>query len=238
LRLPHTGRDQTAASTHPRGITNECPRSRGNFNLTRIEALCAAYYNNDFAELTSLLSEGRTRITKHSHKRSISQAIRRLNTVRETGTIADVLDLMTDGHLLAMPGKLKELERRRNTTDLDERGQRRADFSSGLRELSYQEVISVTRFIDEQTPFSTQHGVKGDEFENVVVVTDDRLWNMYSISKMLGTDSPDRSQRSRNLFYVSCSRAQHGLAVVFLDDLPEEAEATARGWFASGVIHP
>lgn len=59
---------------------------------------------------------------------------------------------------------------------------------------------------------------------------------MYSISKMLaGTDSADRSQRSRNLFYVSCSRAQHGLAVVFLDDLPEEAEATARAWFASGV---
>ena len=32
LRLPHPGRDQAAASTHPRGITNECPRSRGNFS--------------------------------------------------------------------------------------------------------------------------------------------------------------------------------------------------------------
>ncbi|MBY8868138.1 UvrD-helicase domain-containing protein [Streptomyces sennicomposti] len=207
--------------------------------LTRIETLCAAYQKNNFAEVTSLLGEGRNHITKHSHKRSIRQAIRTLNTVRENGTIGDVLDLMGDDHLLVMPGKLKELERRRNATNLDERGQRRADFSNGLRELPYQEVISVTRFIEEQTPFSTQHGVKGDEFENVVVVIDDRLWNMYSISKMLaGTDSADRSQRSRNLFYVSCSRAQHGLAVVFLDDLPVEAEATARAWFASGVIHP
>jgi hypothetical protein len=31
-RLPHPGRDQAAASTRPRGITNECPRSRGNFS--------------------------------------------------------------------------------------------------------------------------------------------------------------------------------------------------------------
>ncbi|WP_406437315.1 hypothetical protein OHB14_59430 [Streptomyces sp. NBC_01613] len=105
--------------------------------------------------------------------------------------------------------------------------------------MSYREVISVTHFIDELTPFSTQHGVKGDEFENVVVVVDDRAWNRYSISKMLaGTDKPDRTERSRNLFYVCCSRAQRGLAVVFIDDLPDGAEPTLHAWFASGTIHP
>ncbi|WP_093847555.1 transposase [Streptomyces pini] len=30
----HTSRDQATASTRPRGITNECPRSRGNFTDT------------------------------------------------------------------------------------------------------------------------------------------------------------------------------------------------------------
>ncbi|MER5906319.1 hypothetical protein ABT150_40620 [Streptomyces mirabilis] len=40
--------------------------------------------------------------------------------------------------------------------------------------MPHQGVVSVTRFIDEQTPFSTRCGVKGGEFENVVV-TDDRL---------------------------------------------------------------
>ncbi|WP_316777882.1 hypothetical protein [Streptomyces sasae] len=70
--------------------------------------MCTAFRNNDFAELTSLLDEGRTRITSHAHKRAISEAIRALNAVRTTGTVGDVLDLMTDGHLLAMPGKLKD----------------------------------------------------------------------------------------------------------------------------------
>ncbi|NHI05254.1 DNA helicase UvrD-like protein [Streptomyces sp. KO7888] len=207
--------------------------------LTRIEAVSAAFHNNDFAELTNLLDEGRTQITRHAHKRAISDAIRALDAVRSTGTIGEVLDLMADGHLLALPGKLKDLERRRSTTNLDERDQRRADFSNNLRTVSYREVISVTHFIDKLTPFSTQHGVKGDEFENVVVVVDDRAWNRYSIGKMLaGTDKPDRTERSRNLFYVCCSRAQRGLAVVFIDDLPDGAEPTLHAWFESGTIHP
>ncbi|CAM5396919.1 hypothetical protein SALBM311S_10555 [Streptomyces alboniger] len=207
--------------------------------LTRIEAISTAFRNNDFAGLTDLLDEGRTRITRHAHKRAISDAIRALDAVRTTGTIGDMLDRMADGHLFAMPGKLKDLERRRTATDLDERDQRRADFSNNLRTVSYREVISVTYFIDELTPFSTQHGVKGDEFENVLVVVDDRAWNRYSIGKMLaGTDKPDRTERSRNLFYVCCSRAQRGLAVVFVDDLPDGAESTLHKWFALGTIHP
>ncbi|WP_461711887.1 UvrD-helicase domain-containing protein [Streptomyces sp. DSM 41013] len=207
--------------------------------LTRIEALCRAYQTRDFVELTSLLNQGRRPIAKHADKRTINEAIRRLDTVRTTGTIGDVLDLMADGHLLAVPGRVRDLERRRTATGLDERQQRKADFSSNLRGIPYREVISVTRFIDELTPFSTQHGVKGDEFGNVVVVVDDSAWTMYSIGKMLaGTDKPDRTERSRNLFYVCCSRAKRGLAVVFLNDLPEGGESTARDWFAAGTVHP
>ncbi|MER5959449.1 UvrD-helicase domain-containing protein [Streptomyces sp. NPDC001893] len=207
--------------------------------MTRVEALSAAFQAKDFAELSRLLDEGRTRVTRHVHKRTISDAIRTLDTVRMTGTVGDVLDLMADGHLLTVPGKLKDRERWRTATDLEERDQRRADFANNLRSVSYQEVISVTRFIDELTPFSTQHGVKGDEFENVLVAVDDRAWTNYSIGKMLaGTDKADRTERSRNLFYVCCSRAQRGLAVVFINDVPKGAEPTLRNWFASGTVHP
>ncbi|MER6100650.1 ATP-dependent helicase [Streptomyces sp. NPDC001728] len=207
--------------------------------LTRIEALCAAHHARDYAELTSLLAQGRRRITQHADKRTVSEAIRELNLLRANGTIGEVLDFMDNSPLLAMPRKVKERERRRTALHLDERQQRQADFSTNLRGVAYQEVVSVTRFIDELTPFSTQHGVKGDEFENVIVVIDDSAWTMYSIGKMLaGTDTPDRSQRSRNLFYVCCSRARRGLAVVFMHDLPDGAEATARDWFSSGTVHP
>ncbi|WP_109005527.1 UvrD-helicase domain-containing protein [Streptomyces rishiriensis] len=207
--------------------------------LTQIEALSTAYHARDFVELTSLLAQGKRRITQHADKRIVSEAIRKLDAVRTTGTVGDVLDLMAGSPLLTVPGKVRDRERRRTATGLDERQQRQADFSNSLRGVPYREVISVTQFIDELTPFSTQHGVKGDEFENVVVVIDDSAWTMYSIGKMLaGTDKPDRTQRSRNLFYVCCSRARRGLAVVFTNDLPDGAETTARDWFASGNVHP
>ncbi|WP_433917488.1 UvrD-helicase domain-containing protein [Streptomyces canus] len=207
--------------------------------LTQIEALCAAYQARDYVELTDLLGQGKRRITRHTDKRIISEAIRELDTVRATGTIGDVLDLMAHSPLLTVPGRVKDRERRRTVADLDERHKRQADFSNNIRGVSYLEVISVTQFIDELTPFSTQHGVKGDEFENVVVVIDDSVWTMYNIGKMLaGTDKPERTERSRNLFYVCCSRARRGLAVVFINDLPDGAEATARDWFASGTVHP
>ncbi|MFE6904417.1 3'-5' exonuclease [Streptomyces sp. NPDC057717] len=84
-----------------------------------------------------------------------------------------------------------------------------------------------------------QHGVKGDEFDNVIVIIDDGSWTQYNMGKMLtGRDLEKRLERSRNLFYVSCSRARHGLAVVFLTDVPDEALPNAYDWFASGTVHP
>jgi hypothetical protein len=57
-------------------------------------------------------------------------------------------------------------------------------------------------------------------------LVDGSAWNRYSIGKMLaGTDKTRRTERSRNLFYVCCSRAQRDLAVVFVNDLPKGAES-------------
>ena len=92
------------------------------------------------------------------------------------------------------------------------------------------EAMAYARFMTEATPFATQHGVKGDEFENVVVVIDDKAWNLYNMGKMLaGRDGEARIQRSRNLFYVCCSRAQRRLAVVFMTQvIGSEARLTLR----------
>lgn len=71
------------------------------------------------------------------------------------------------------------------------------------------------------------------------MIIDDASWTMYNMGKMLtGQDIEKRLERSRNLFYVSCSRARRGLAVVFLTDLPDEALPVARDWFAAGTVHP
>ena len=39
-----------------------------------------------------------------------------------------------------------------------------------LREIEYKEVIEVTKFIEKQTPFATQHSVKGKRALNPIAI--------------------------------------------------------------------
>ncbi|WP_334068640.1 ATP-dependent helicase [Burkholderia cepacia] len=91
------------------------------------------------------------------------------------------------------------------------------------------ELWAHRRYILEESPFATHHGVKGAQFERVLVVLDDEeaSYNQYSYGKYLGytplsdTDEANIAEgkesvldRTRRLFYVCCSRAVKDLAVV------------------------
>ena len=99
-------------------------------------------------------------------------------------------------------------------------------------------------YIESNTPFSTQHGVKGAQFDRVLVVLDDEesAYRQYSYGKYFGyvpLSDADRGNianrddsvvdRTRRLFYVCCSRAMKDLAVVLF--APDVAAARA------AVIH-
>jgi DNA helicase-2/ATP-dependent DNA helicase PcrA len=43
--------------------------------------------------------------------------------------------------------------------------------------------------LNEPTPFATKHGVKGEEYENVIVVVG-RGWNQYNFSDFLFSNYP------------------------------------------------
>ncbi|MBF4348717.1 ATP-dependent helicase, partial [Vibrio anguillarum] len=98
-----------------------------------------------------------------------------------------------------------------------------------LRAVSYSEVINLAEYINDKTPFSTKHGVKGAQFDNVLVVCG-RGWNHYNWDQMLewiengvpkGKDGT--FERNRNLFYVSCSRAKHNLTLLFTQHLSDRS---------------
>jgi len=111
------------------------------------------------------------------------------------------------------------------------------DFYLALMALPYAEVRAFKRFLDESTPFSTKHGVKGAEFDTVVVVLDDKgaRWNQYSFDNYLGGDetNADRKKRTRNLFYVCCSRAKANLAVVDLGKRTAKKDAGVKTLFGT-----
>ncbi|BBL73698.1 UvrD-helicase domain-containing protein [Methylomagnum ishizawai] len=93
-------------------------------------------------------------------------------------------------------------------------------------------------YVDNLSPFSTQQGIKGAEFERVMVILDDEegTHSQFSYDKYLGIKELSKIDqkniddgketvidRTGRLFYVCCTRALTDLAVVLFSSTPEKA---------------
>lgn len=111
------------------------------------------------------------------------------------------------------------------------------------------QLIGYQTYIEQESLYDTQHGIKGAEFERVITILDDEEGShrQYSYDKFFGLaplSATDRRNieegrdsvvdRTKRLFYVSCSRATAHLAVVYFTDRPDEAfeKVTALGVFS------
>ena len=113
-----------------------------------------------------------------------------------------------------------------------------------LRDVAYNEVAELVKFIEGSTPFATQHSVKGAEFENVVVILGGG-WNHYNWpqllelieSKAVTPKTFKGYHRARNLFYVSISRPKKRLAVLATQTLSSTALAGVTRLFGASNVH-
>ena len=111
-----------------------------------------------------------------------------------------------------------------------------------------------SKYVNDESPFSTQQGIKGAEFERVLVVLDDDEGThvQFSYDKYLGIkrlsdrDEANRREgketsveRTRRLFYVCCTRALKDLIVVLFtaDVAAAQRQITALGLFPEDAIH-
>lgn len=150
------------------------------------------------------------------------------------GTVRDVLRFCVEKGIIRASEKMQgHLQREPRSEEYDEavhvldKGDWLVD---KLFEMRTGEIASYASFIANNTAYSTQHGVKGEEYSKVLVVYDDveANWNNYSFSKMLTPDTagvPTEGQlaRGRKLAYVSLSRALEDLRVLLFTANPGAA---------------
>jgi DNA helicase-2/ATP-dependent DNA helicase PcrA len=218
------------------------------FFIDKVEALAAAWAAGRQGEAITILRKGGLELASVDAKKTLREAIDKLVEMRATSTVRDVLVHIQKSTLFPM---LEELSFRigsadRDTTEMDEREKERekadALFYKDLLALPYKQVSAFVDFFLDHTPFATKHGVKGAEYQDVLVVLDDAgaNWTMYSFDKYLtGADLPERQprwKRTRNLFYVACSRAQRRLAVVDLGQRDPAKEDRAGELFGGKVV--
>lgn len=113
---------------------------------------------------------------------------------------------------------------------------------------SAQELLPYERYVSEGSPYATQHGVKGAQFERVMVVMDEeesdyRTYNYERVFASAEARAADRARaldgdentwsRTLRLLYVCCTRAQRGLVLAFFVADPA---TTLENVVASGIL--
>jgi DNA helicase-2/ATP-dependent DNA helicase PcrA len=172
------------------------------------------------------------------------EVFEQLIELRGTGSIGDVVDFLAGQECILLPEGVEERERRlAEVGAIEVEGEpRRVTQLRKLRGVPYVEIIALDAFIDGHTPFATKHGVKGAEFENVLVVVG-RGWNKYNFAQMLewldGGPPAGREEffeSNRNLFYVACSRPGSRLALLFTQLLSNAAMAKLIALFGEANV--
>lgn len=96
-----------------------------------------------------------------------------------------------------------------------------------IANIRFEVFQNLYHYLEGRRPFSTQHKIKGLEYENVLVVLDNGGWNKYNFEyifddTIVSTLTPAKKntyskikQRTEKLLYVCCTRAKDNLVVFF-----------------------
>jgi DNA helicase II / ATP-dependent DNA helicase PcrA len=172
-----------------------------------------------------------------------------------------LLDIVAANGLFPIPDILETIVALRSARDVADSAEAEAvDPTSdettallGLMEAPFSQVGLYDSYVAGSASFDTHQGVKGREFERVMVLMDDGEARgfMFAYDKLFGVKEPTAADiknaregketgadRTRRLFYVTCSRAEKSLALVAYTDVPQAVRANvlANGWLAEDEI--
>lgn len=208
------------------------------FFMDYLEPICEAFANKKYGEMFSIIGSGKNGVNTHADKLKWNEIMNHIMELRIGGTVGQVIDYLLEQRKPKLPESLEISDKKFKDYIFEEGEEEPSDIAKirALRSVPYKQVIAVTKFVNDHTPFATNHSVKGEEYENVLVVIG-RGWNQYNFDQMLGwfpnppQGKDETYERSRNLFYVACSRPKKNLAILFTQLVSPASMTTLNNWF-------
>ena len=188
------------------------------FFMNTVEPVYKALETSNMQLLFDVLEIKRYPITKKSEKARWKNFHNQLKEVRKKKAI-DVFKLVNQSNLIPVPPKLEGYYRL--YCDAPETIYAADTTIQSFLNLDYAQFVTAIDFMYPDAMFSTEHGVKGEEYDNVVFVIG-RGWNQYQFEvyapmitgqSAIPTGKQASYERNRNLFYVCCSRPKKRLFV-------------------------
>ena len=203
-----------------------------------IEPLYTALENQDVKNMYDVLGTARRPVENKSQKHQWQELKQALQVARQKN-IYDVLKTICNSNLIPIPKEIM------NNIEEYETGNKPNYAKATLQEfymIKYEEIINAINFFKPDATYSTDHGVKGEEYDNVLLIIG-REWNRYQFDKLLYKNEKDLTQeeqtayiRNRNLFYVCCSRARKRLAIFITIEINDEFERYLQNVFGANNI--
>lgn len=190
--------------------------------LVDIEEIATLFKENKIQQLLKKIS---FEIRTFESKKKLNELLKNLIDIRTTKKIKEVIDYVAKNKILAPTDKMKNY-------DLED--EEKKEFYEKLIAIDYSQFIRLYQVQQDNTPFSTKHNTKGDEFNNVLVIVDDNSWKQsYNFDDYFSNNlaNEQRHNRTSNLFYVVCSRAINNLAIVCVSHLSNESKVRIKEWF-------
>lgn len=102
-----------------------------------------------------------------------------------------------------------------------------------IKNIEYREYRNSIKYLNEYSSISTQHSVKGSEYNDVFVILDAAGWNNYDFKTIFDkNDNSNKALRTKRLFYVCITRAKQNL-VLFMPTDDVEIINKAKEYFGA-----
>jgi DNA helicase-2/ATP-dependent DNA helicase PcrA len=203
-----------------------------------------------------LLTQAALRETKDTqrHLQQVNAAIDTLMTLWKDGadpTLLQVLRCVAEHKLLEIPDSLqanasgaieKAASSASDEDDQEDRQTERALAIEAFLSAPFSQVEPMAEYLSGKAHFDTHQGVKGLEFDRVMVIMDDKEAKgfLFKYEDLFGGKSPgDKTVEStKRLFYVTASRAKESLALIAYTSSPERVQhfVLKEGWFSADEL--
>ena len=179
--------------------------------------------------------------------------------VESSPTFLQVLQKVAETKLFELPEVLRPFVASRPTDELENKTSYEEESKEqendelitwqNFLETPFDQIQHYRSYIEGRTEYDTHQGVKGLEFPRVSVIMDDseargftfsyeKLFGVKQDSKKREPEKESSIDRTRRLFYVTCSRAEDSLALIAYTTNPQKVQdhVIKEGWFKEEEI--
>lgn len=157
----------------------------------------------------------------------------------QVSSISSILSFVWDNEICSKAARITQYEDR---TDFNKETHKwkRDEFLNALTLIPFRELLNFYDYLNDTSPFCTEHSTKGAEFDNVILIIDNSTWKQqYKVSTLFGSSDhiDERIERTLKLFYVAISRARNNLIVVYKNPTPDSITG-AKELFGEDNVQP